>query len=61
MHPEVAALVAERELRSQHKYTQRWNKSDSSDEAAWTAHDRNHEKQLGIPYGICPLCHPEGD
>lgn len=51
--PEVAQLAAERALRSQRKYSLRWNKADQADENRWTRHD---EQRHGMPYGICTVC-----
>jgi hypothetical protein len=61
MHIEVAQVLAERELRSQHKYTMAWSKSDQADENMWTLHDNNkglHGEPLihGMPYGVCTVC-----
>lgn len=59
--PEVAQVVAERSLRSQHKYISGWSKADQRDENAWTRHDNNENLEgeylfHGMPYGICTVC-----
>jgi hypothetical protein len=60
--PEVAQVVAERSLRSQHKYISGWSRADQRDENAWTIHDNEHAHQYGYRYATCPFCHPkEGD
>ena len=59
MEPEISAVIAETNLRRQHKYRSGWNKADQADENRWTKHDREHEKQLGFRYSTCPLCWPK--
>lgn len=59
--PEVAEVIAERQLRSQHKYRMNWSKADQRDEDMWTLHDNNQgvNGQIlihGMPYGICTVC-----
>jgi hypothetical protein len=53
MDPEVAAVVAEINLRRQHKYRNNWNKEDQRDENRWTRHDNDKH---GMPYAICNMC-----
>lgn len=56
MHPEVAAVVAEINLRNQHK-PRSWSKRDQADEDAWTKHDRENH---AMPYAICTVCEYQG-
>ena len=53
MNPEVAQVVAEVNLRKQHKYRMGWDKADQRDENRWTRHD---SQRHGMPYGICTVC-----
>lgn len=53
MDTEAAQIIAERNLRQQHKFLQHWGKADQRDENAWTRHD--NEKH-GMPYAICTVC-----
>lgn len=59
VEPEVAQLMAERSLRSQHKYTMQWSKADQRDENKWTIHDNEHAHQYGYRYATCPICWPK--
>jgi hypothetical protein len=57
----LAALVAEKNLRRQHKYRLGWNRADQLDENMWTRHDNNQglggeHLVHGMPYGICTVC-----
>ena len=57
---EVAQVIAERNLRQQHK-PRTWSKKDQLDEDLWTLHDNNkglngQELIHGMPYGICTVC-----
>lgn len=61
VEPGVAQVIAERNLRSQHKYTMQWSKADQRDENRWTTHDNEHAKQYGYRYATCPLCFPKED
>jgi hypothetical protein len=61
MDAEVAQIIAERNLRQQHKFRMNWGKSDQRDENAWTKHDSNigprgEHLVHGMPYGICTVC-----
>ena len=61
MDPELAAVVAEINLRKQHKYRMGWNREDQADENMWNLHDNNqgiNGQTLihGMPYGICTVC-----
>jgi hypothetical protein len=62
VEPEVAQVVAEINLRKQHKYRMGWSKADQRDENQWTIHDDQlHEKLIGLRYAECWICHPELD
>ena len=61
MEPEVEAVIAENNLRRQHKYRNGWNRADQRDENLWTMHDNmvglsgqylNHN----MPYALCTVC-----
>lgn len=61
MDEALAAVVAERNLRRQHKYRLGWNKADQADENMWTMHDSNkglwgEHLVHGMPYAICTVC-----
>lgn len=61
MEPEVAAVIADRNLRRQHKFRAGWNKADQADENMWTLHDNdmgiNGQRLIHqMPYGICTVC-----
>jgi hypothetical protein len=53
MDSEVAAVIAEVNLRKQHKYRMGWDKADQRDENRWTRHDLQDH---GMPYAICTVC-----
>lgn len=53
MHPEVAQVVAEMQLRRQHRFLQNWCRADQRDENMWTRHD---DEGHAMPYGICTVC-----
>lgn len=57
MDPELAAVVAENNLRRQHKFRNGWGKADQRDQNKWERHDSNPRLHKE-PYGICKLCHP---
>ena len=62
MEPEVAQVVAEVNLRRQHKYRMGWSKADQADENRWTRHDeQHHEYLIDRRYAECWLCFPELD
>lgn len=53
MHSEVAKVVAEVNLRRQHKFRDGWNLADQTDQDWWEWHDHmSHD----MPYGICTVC-----
>lgn len=56
MDQALAAVVAENNLRRQHKYRAGWNKADQFDQNKWEHHD-SHPQTHKVPYGICMLCH----
>lgn len=56
LDPEQQQVIAERNLRQQHKYTTQWNKADQNDENRWTKHDNEHAHQYGYRYATCPIC-----
>ena len=55
---EVAQMIADRELRRQHK-PRSMSKADKADETRWTNHDNKHDRNT--PYAVCGLCFPKGD
>jgi hypothetical protein len=61
VEPEVAQVVAEINLRKQHKYRMGWSKADQADENMWTMHDNDEGLNgqpltHGMPYAICTVC-----
>lgn len=59
--PEVAAAMADVNLRRQHKYRNGWSRADQRDQNAWERHDSNEDLWgnplvHGMPYGICTIC-----
>ncbi len=59
LDPEQAQIVAERNLRQQHRYTMNWGRADQIDENRWTLHDNEHASQYGYRYATCPICWPK--
>lgn len=52
MHPEVAQVIMERQLRRQH-LPMPWTKYDQEDQNQWEIHDNEKHPHR---YGLCPEC-----